>query len=897
MRPVPLPPDRARHARPVPPWWCAAVGLVALALPGVAPAEGRPKVHDPRLELTLFAADPDVMTPVGLAIDVRDRLFVLESHTHSPPRNYPGPKSDRVKVFTDEDGDGKPERQSVFADGIEDGMNLAFSPEGELYVVTSTAVWRLDDRDGDGVSDGRQKVLELLTPERPYEHAALLGITFSPDGWLYASRGNVGSLRYTIRGADGSSVGGYGDGGNVVRCRPDGSGVEQVATGFWNPFGLGFDRFGRLLCVDNDPDARGPNRLVHVIPGGDYGYKSMYGGGGNHPYQAWNGELPGTLPFVAGLGEAPCGLLDASRAALPIDYQNSVLCTVWGEHQITRARLRSKGTSVTAETEILVEGDQDFRPVALAADGRGAVYFTDWVQRDYPNHGRGRIWRLTAKPGVETAEPRSPYDMPLAEPGMAKLAAVAGAASDAEFDGLLAALKADDPFLRSAAIGALAGPVFRSRVIGATEHTDPAVRLGALLALRQARHPDPDASERVARRLLADPDARVRRMALVWAGERVMTGLRGEIGRAVAAGDVPTGLFETYLATAEVLTPEFAQAFLARSQTKANQLPRRLDPSVVESIVRDAGAAPALRALALTRLARPAEQENLAVLKDLLSAPHAGLRVEAVRTLATSNHAEAAKVLLRLANDRSASADVRAEAVLALAGQPGGRAKLLLPLLDDPEPAIRLEAVRSLQGAVTEEPVRQALAAKLKALEDSSKDARLTEQLRFALFPPGSEGTQAARPQSPEQWQAALAEGGDPAAGRRAFFSAQVGCAKCHTIDNRGGKLGPDLSHVGQSRDRAKLVHAIVRPSDEYSIDYQAWYVKTTDGQTHLGLQLDLKDRGDIELFTTEGKTVHFDGPRIAAYGALEQSLMPDGLDAAMSVGDFRDLVAFLEAL
>ena len=59
---------------------------------------------------------------------------------------------------------------------------------------------------------------------------------------------------------------------------------------------------------------------------------------------------------------------------------------------------------------------------------------------------------------------------------------------------------------------------------------------------------------------------------------------------------------------------------------------------------------------------------------------------------------------------------------------------------------------------------------------------------------------------------------------------------------------------------------------------------------------LDLKDKGDIELFTLDAKTTRFKGTDIAAHGTLKQFLMPDGLEAAMTVTDFRDLVAFLSS-
>src|SRR4028119_825244 len=53
-----------------------------------------PRVLDERLELALFAENPDIVTPIGIAIDSLDRIFVLESHTHLPPKDYSGPKGD-----------------------------------------------------------------------------------------------------------------------------------------------------------------------------------------------------------------------------------------------------------------------------------------------------------------------------------------------------------------------------------------------------------------------------------------------------------------------------------------------------------------------------------------------------------------------------------------------------------------------------------------------------------------------------------------------------------------------------------------------------------------------------------------------------------------------------------
>ena len=846
----------------------------------------QPKLLDNRLQIQLVASDPDIVTPVGLAIDAKDRLFVLESHTHSPPSKYKGPKSDQIKVFADAERDGKAESITTFADDIQDGMNIAFSPNGELYVVTSRAVFALHDRDNDGKSESRTKVLDLITPEPPYEHAALLGLTFSPDGqWLYVSRGNTGSLLYTIKGTDGSTVTNYGDGGNIVRCHPDGSRLEEVATGFWNPFDIKFDTKGRLFCVDNDPDARGPNRLVHVIPGGDYGYKSLYGGGGNHPYQSWNGELPGTLPFVAGLGEAPCGLIDTSFTSLPSDYADSILITVWGEHNLTLTKLIPRGISVTGENRIIVEGTQDFRPVAVAADSTGAVFITDWVQRDYPNHGHGRVWKLDAKRGTAVISPRKPI----------------AAAPPERFgpwgNSLTDLLASTDPFIRSAVVSTLAKAP-RDVLLTPTNHEKADFRLGVLLAARRARYENP---ESLARRSLSDPDPRVRQMALVWIGEQTMTELRPDLEKALNFPDVSATLFETYLATVESLSPEFVDAYRARQTPNANRLPRRLDPKVIEGMVRNESNSPLLRSLALTRLKNPERPENFNLLRSLLQSQNETLSLEAVRTLANTTHPDAGNILLQLASVAMHPGDLRAEAVLSLAYQPTDPAAQLLRWLDDPQPAVRLQAARSLRTA-TDDSVRIEMRKKLDALSKPTEpaDIAVAEQLHLALFPPGTPGAPnppTERPNSLESWQSTLSTGGDPASGRRVFFSQQTGCAQCHTIHNRGGRIGPDLSNIAQSRNRNQLVHAILRPSDEYSIDYQAWFIKTKDREMHLGLQLDLKDKGDIELFTLDAKTTGFKGSDITAYGALKQSLMPDGMEAAMTVTDFRDLVAFLSSL
>lgn len=858
-----------------------------------------PRVLDDRLHISLFASEPDIVTPIGIAVDADDRIYVLESHTHLQASDYTGPAGDRVKVFTDTDRDGTPDRMSIFAEGIDDGMNLAFSPEGVLYVVAARGVWALHDRDGDGVSEARTRVLNMTRPAKVYDHAALLGLTFSSDGWLYVSRGNTGSAPWRVEGTDGSFVGGYGDGGSIFRSRPDGTSVQEVATGFWNAFDLKFDSRGRLLAADNDPDSRGPNRLLHIVQNGDYGYKSLYGGSGIHPYLAWNGELPGTLPYAAPLGEAPSGVLIGSSAALPPDYRDDVLVTIWEERTIVRVPLRPNGVSVAGEPRVIVEGGERFRPVAFAADSHGTVYITDWGLREYPNHGRGRIWRLTTREGVETVRPRPPFTPPEADPAGEPLRRIYASSGPEDFAQLRAALLSDDPFLRSAAVTMLSRPEYRDQVIAATDASEAQVRLGALLALHRSGHRN---AEPTARWLLTDPDLLVRRMALIWIGSTGMAALEPDLEAAIVTSPPSPELFEVYLATLQQLSPEFRRAYAAEAEPYARQLKRQLPPRFVESFVSDEARPPALRAIAIAHLENLPTQVPLLV--RLASAGGATeVRREAVRSLGQVQDARAAETLLTIARSERAPHELRADALLALGAQPGSAADAAIALLDDPAPDVRLEAARYLRSATIltslSPAARDRLAQRVDGLSGADAaavterggDRRVMAQLALALgsSPAGT------RPSTVDEWLAAVGtETGSADRGRRVFFSNHSACSSCHRAERRGGDLGPDLTNVGRSKTRAQIVDAILRPSAEISPEYQGWFIRTKTGELHTGRQINVGDKGRAELYVLSGEFITVDG--IAEYGPMPQSLMPDGLESTLTIDDMRDLIAYLEA-
>src|SRR4051794_14556458 len=60
-----------------------------------------PAASDNRLTVELIAKEPDIVTPTGVAVDERGRIFVIENHTHQRPAKYKGPATDRIRILED----------------------------------------------------------------------------------------------------------------------------------------------------------------------------------------------------------------------------------------------------------------------------------------------------------------------------------------------------------------------------------------------------------------------------------------------------------------------------------------------------------------------------------------------------------------------------------------------------------------------------------------------------------------------------------------------------------------------------------------------------------------------------------------------------------------------------
>ena len=604
-----------------------------------------PETRRAGLSLKLVAEAPAIVTPIGITfIDARN-LLVVESHTHKRADDYEGPESDRIRRLSDVDGDGVWDRWTTYADGFQFAMNVVRDEKGGVYVVTRGAVHYLRDEDGDGRAEHNEVIVRLVTDD-DYPHNALSSLVLAGGGF-YLGLGENHGAEYRLVGSDGNQWHDHGGAGTIFYFQADGSGLERIATGLWNPFAMCISRQG-LFAVDNDPHARPPCRLLHIRAGADFGFRYQYNPAGVHPLQAWDGELPGTVPMVCGTGEAPSGIVAA---------RGSLWVTSWGYHRVERYELSPHGKSFTSERQIVVQGNNHFRPTGLALASDGSLYFTDWVKRNYPVHGAGRIWRLA----FDTPENSSPVDPAAFELGATDVWKLSQRADLSQLDW--------------------------------QSISDPAQKLESLQALRWQRNEDTSA---VLRAAISDADADVRMYAVRWICDERLTEFREDLAR-LLEGPMPDG--QTYLRLLSGLD------WLSRDDESTTH---EISDGLLARELRNTHRSPSVQALALRMISPDYRDVTVERLTEFLQSDHDALRVEALRTLAAQATTESVAPLAELAADREEVSAIRAEAVTGLASQPATYRELLESLTADKDAVVAREAQRQrrlLAGGPVGDPI------------------------------------------------------------------------------------------------------------------------------------------------------------------------------------------------
>lgn len=202
-----------------------------------------------------------------------------------------------------------------------------------------------------------------------------------------------------------------------------------------------------------------------------------------------------------------------------------------------------------------------------------------------------------------------------------------------------------------------------------------------------------------------------------------------------------------------------------------------------------------------------------------------------------------------------------------------------------------IHSVRLLRGLQSPETAAAGSAAVSAQIDAWNWDAETsqTSEPQEAVTPPYDL-------QLVEQLVADAARSGNVGNGVITFAAARFACLSCHKIGAQGGAVGPELTQIGKQRTSAQIAESILWPRREVKPEFMAWTVVDADGRVLKGYKQHHDDKL-LRLRDPATGTVHE-----LATDAIDElveagTLMPDGLAAAMSAEQRRDLVAFLSAL
>jgi len=288
--------------------------------------------------------------------------------------------------------------------------------------------------------------------------------------------------------------------------------------------------------------------------------------------------------------------------------------------------------------------------------------------------------------------------------------------------------------------------------------------------------------------------------------------------------------------------------------------------------------------------AREAVEKMAAKLQQAADSIQTAPTMESLTLLASDReHREMVKGLLPELWAKTGKTDVlRLVAKL----QPQGGEQFLLEGWDQRTPALRVQILETLLSndawtlALLKRPEAKSADASMRArlIKHPKKNiANLAEKV-FA------DSTSATRAAVVAKFKPALTLTGDAAKGKVVF--SQV-CISCHKLDGVGLELGPDLRSVAQ-HDAEKLLNSILDPSAIIEPGFMAYHCTLKSGEqlygviaTETSASLTLKMAGNITKSVLRSD--------VASLKSAGTSLMPEGLEAAMTPQSLADLIAYLK--
>ncbi|MES2467373.1 MAG: PVC-type heme-binding CxxCH protein [Verrucomicrobiota bacterium] len=383
-----------------------------------------------------FASEPMIINPVAMTWDHRGRLWVVELYEYpsgaATPNDYsktatdeqfrpviPQQKDsprDRVIILEDTDNDGKADKRTVFAEGL----NLATAilcGHGGVYIGQAPNLFFFRDTNGDDKADEYKTVLTGFGLED--RHELLNSFTWGPDGWMYFTHGVFTHSK--VRRPEQKPEEGFTLNAGIFRVKlstennsPRADDYEVYADGTSNPWGVDFDARGNAFV-----EACVIDHFFHMAPGGIY---ARQGGAPENPYAY---EL---LPSIVGKDHpghfraAYAGISIYQGGIYPADTHGHAFFGNIHDNAIHEEAMDPVGATFKARPirDFLRANNGWFRPVSIQTGPDGFLWVMDWCDK-YPcyqnalanpegvDREKGRIWRVcyTGSPEGKELEGKS----------------------------------------------------------------------------------------------------------------------------------------------------------------------------------------------------------------------------------------------------------------------------------------------------------------------------------------------------------------------------------------------------------------------------------------------------------------------------------------------------------
>ena len=164
-----------------------AATTAAVTSPPLTPEESLGHIHLPAgFKVELAAAEPQVADPVAIDWDLAGRLWVVEMPDYPLGLDGKGKPGGRVRVLEDTDGDGRYEKSTLFADGLNFPTGLLTWRDG-VIVTAAPDILLLRDTDGDGRADQTEKLVSGL--QEGNQQLRANGLRWGLDNRVYCAAG------------------------------------------------------------------------------------------------------------------------------------------------------------------------------------------------------------------------------------------------------------------------------------------------------------------------------------------------------------------------------------------------------------------------------------------------------------------------------------------------------------------------------------------------------------------------------------------------------------------------------------------------------------------------------------------------------------------------------------